>query len=273
MAVKPRNLILNLLLAAREDGMQARDAVAACALFGLRENTVRVALTRLAAEGMIEAAGRGAYRLGPAALPLASDVATWRTALTRLAGWKEGHWVAVHSGALGRSDRVALRRRERAFAMLGLRELEKGLYLRPDNLLGGVAGVRQRLQALGLEPEASVFGMTDLDERRERVARALWDGGQLNRSYREHGRRLRQWLERAGELEPEAAAREAFLLGNEAIRTLVFDPLLPAPLVDECSRREFADAVTDFDAAGKVLWQSLQLLPAGAGMHGLISTH
>ncbi|MGC4062998.1 MAG: hypothetical protein QM749_20015 [Aquabacterium sp.] len=67
MSPNPKNLILNLLLAA--DGMPliAADAVSSCALFGIRENSVRVALVRLSAAGMVESAGRGAYQLGPQA--------------------------------------------------------------------------------------------------------------------------------------------------------------------------------------------------------------
>ena len=51
MAPNPKHLILNLLMAA--DGpLTSREAVGACALFGIRENSVRVALVRLAAAGL-----------------------------------------------------------------------------------------------------------------------------------------------------------------------------------------------------------------------------
>ena len=65
MKPNPRSLILNLLLATEGDPLSARDAISSCALFGIRENSVRVTLVRLASAGLIEAAGRGAYRLGP----------------------------------------------------------------------------------------------------------------------------------------------------------------------------------------------------------------
>lgn len=256
MTPKPRSLILNLLLAAEGEPLSARDAIAACALFGLRENSVRVTLVRLAAAGLIEAAGRGTYRLGPNATGLATDVATWRTAEARLGAWA-GDWLAVPVGALGRSDRVALRARDRALALLGLRELERGLFLRPDNLVGGVEAVRARLYKLGLEAEAAVFVARGLDPAREQRARALWDGAALTRGYREMRQRLEDWLARAEELEPEVAARESFLLGHEAIRQLVFDPLLPAPLVDTEARHAFTETVRRFDRAGHRIWQQL----------------
>ncbi|MEO8655773.1 MAG: PaaX family transcriptional regulator C-terminal domain-containing protein [Ramlibacter sp.] len=254
MAANPRHLILNLLLGSESQALTARDAVIACALFGVRESSTRVALARLAVAGLIETTGRGAYRLGPNAQGLAAEVANWREAEQKVCEWSGG-WIAVHVGTLGRRDRAALRARERALQLLGLAELERSLYVRPANLVGGVAAVRERLHSLGLESAAAVFVAQDFDPKRERQARALWDGRELTRRYRETKRRLEAWLARADSLAPEVAAREAYVLGNDAIRELVFDPLLPAPLVDAAARSAFVDAVVRFDAAGHAVWQ------------------
>lgn len=263
MIPNPRTLILNLLLAADGQTLSAREAIASCALFGIRENSVRVALARLAGGGLIESAGRGRYRLGPNATGLAAEVASWRTAEQRVRHW-DGTWVAVHVGGLGRSDRVALRARDRALALLGLREMDRGLFLRPDNLTGGVEAVRERLYKLGLDTSAAVFSLRELDPARDVRARQMWDGEALTRGYLDMSRRLNRWLEQADDLEPDVAARESFLLGNDAIRQLVFDPLLPAPLVDAGARRTFSDTVRLFDAAGHRIWQQLRLTPATA---------
>ena len=56
-------------------------------------------------------------------------------------------------------------------------------------------------------------------------------------------------------LDPDVAAREAFLLGGAAIRKVVFDPLLPPPFVDTEARRAFVETVERFDRAGRVIWQ------------------
>jgi phenylacetic acid degradation operon negative regulatory protein len=253
-----RSLILNLLLASEERRQSARELVAGCALFAIRENSVRVALVRLTADGLVELAGRGAYRLGPRAAVLASDVATWRTAEERVRAWNGG-WIAVHVGPLGRSNRVVLRSRDRALSMLGLRELDRGLYVRPDNLAGGVAHARMRLCKLGLDESAAVFAAHDLDAEREARARRLWDGDALSQTYRSTRRELEQWRCRADSLDAETAAREAYLLGNDAIRLLVFDPLLPEPLVDVNERRALAAAVRIHDQIGRALWQRLRL--------------
>ena len=54
------------------------------------------------------------------------------------------------------------------------------------------------------------------------------------------------------------------LLGNEAIRLLVFDPLLPAPLVDVDERRAFAAVGRRHDESGRAIWRRLHLAPGGA---------
>jgi phenylacetic acid degradation operon negative regulatory protein len=252
----PRGLLLRLFLVARDEPFAAREAVVACAIFGIRENAARVTLARLVASGMIEPAGRGAYRLAARAAGFANEVATWRDAERRLRRWS-GQYLAVHCGGLGRSDRSALRRRDRALRLFGLRELEPGLFLRPDNLEGGVEAARGRLASLGLDAGASVFMASGFDANREQQARGLWDGKALSLGYGKTRVQLERWLENASTLETDVAARQSFLLGDRAIRQLVFDPLLPEPLVDTEARREFIGTLRRFDAAGRAIWRHL----------------
>ncbi|MGQ0598386.1 PaaX family transcriptional regulator C-terminal domain-containing protein [Aquabacterium sp.] len=259
MPPNPKNLILNLLLANDGTPLTAADAVGSCALFGIRENSVRVALVRLGAAGLIASAGRGAYRLGPQAAHLAEELSSWRSSESRVCDW-HGAWIMVSTGHLGRSDRTALRTRQRALALLGFKELNDTLHVRPDNLIGHAPIVRERLRKLGLELDAPVFAATDLPPELDARARTLWQGEALNSAYRQTRQKLQDWMARADELEPEVAARECYLLGNEAIRQLVFDPLLPEPLVDAAERRAFTATVLAFDQAGHRIWR--ERLPA-----------
>lgn len=260
MKPSPRPLVFGLLLGAEGEALSVRDLINACRLFGVKESSVRVALVRMSAEGLIRAAGRGSYELGEKSAEFAADIASWRDAEKRVRPNWNGDWIAVPVGGLGRSDRSALRSRDRALALLGLRELEDSLYIRPDNLVGGVTAVRERLHKRGLDRHAPVFVARQFDEAREKKARELWNGGALTRQYRETRLKLERWLEKADNLETEAAARESYLLGREAIRALVFDPLLPAPLVDVDERRRYVEAVVHFDRAGHLIWQQLRSL-------------
>lgn len=167
MPVSARHLILNLLMAVEGGTLSAREVVAACNALRIQGNNARVALTRLNASGMLITTGRGTYRLGPQAAPLADEISGWRETTARVREWN-GDWVAVHVGPAGRSDRAALRARGRALGLLGLAEFERGLFLRPDNLAGGVDVARERLGRLGLGAGATVFIARGLEPSRER---------------------------------------------------------------------------------------------------------
>lgn len=258
MKLKPRQLLLNLMTVAGDTPLTVQDAVSVCRLFGITENSARVSLTRLSTEGLVQSAGRGCYRLTSRAEELAADVRGWRIALDTLRPW-QGHWIGVHTAGLGRTDRAALKRRERALEMSGFRPLEKDLFLRPDNLAGGVAAVRERLQRLGLEAQAPVFLLSGLDAAGQARAKALWDTAALNAGYEDTRREMEGWLQAADELDQEAAARESFVMGDQAIRQMVFDPLLPDSLVDAAARQAFVDTLLRFDRAGQAIWRRLYL--------------
>lgn len=251
---KAKNIILDLLSAQGGQPVTAQQLIAACALFGVTANNVRVTLARLSAEGLVEAAGRGSYRLGPEARELAGEVATWRNAEQRMRDWSGG-FIQVFTGELGRSNRVALRRRQRALGMLGFKEYKRGLYLRPDNIERDLNAVRTRLGLLGLEAEACICVVTEFACADADRVMQLWDGAQLSQRYRKLSQQLRNWLQRSTELEPDVAAREAFVQGGQAIRQVVFDPLLPAPMIDAAARHDFLQTVSRFDEAGRAIWQ------------------
>ncbi|MGP1630185.1 MAG: PaaX family transcriptional regulator C-terminal domain-containing protein [Giesbergeria sp.] len=250
---QPKHLLLELLLASGDNPLPVGHAVAAGAVFAISENHVRVTLARLAAQDMVLATERGAYRLGPAAQGLAQDVGNWRQAAQRLRPWT-GQYVAVHCGALARSDRTATQQRERALHLLGFAELQRDFYLRPDNIETDIAAIRQRLLTLGLEASAVVCSCSSFDAATETAIDALWDGTVLNEGYRATQQRLQDWLAGAARLPTAQAARESFFLGGAAIRQLVYDPLLPEPMVDGALRQAFIDSVHAFDDAGRAIW-------------------
>jgi phenylacetic acid degradation operon negative regulatory protein len=278
-SVRPtaKSLILDLLSTARGGAMPVRALVAAAALFEIGENGVRVELARLTARGLVQRNERGQYVLARAAAPVHERVSAWKDVEDAHVAWTGG-WIAVHTAGLPRRDRVALRRRERALRFLGLRELHAGLWIRPDNLRGGVAKVTQVLRALGLEASAPTFVMTELAPELEANARGLWDTDALRADYREltaaldaSERRL-EAIERrleAGERGCEASARglaampprhalvESFLLGGRAIRTLALDPLLPEALVPSAERSALVEAMQRYDRVGRRLWADL----------------
>jgi phenylacetic acid degradation operon negative regulatory protein len=306
-AVKPtaKRIILELLSAT--DGHEAASSslVAAGKLLGVAETSVRVTLTRLVADGTLELTGRGSYRLGDATAALTRQVTSWRELEKQVRRW-DGAWVCVQAGSSG-GDRSLTRRRGRALRLLGFRALDHTpghtsghtsghasghasghtsghasgrtsgqtsghtswhtLSLRPDNLDGGVAALRERLYALGVEDEALVFRATELDGDTDARARRLWDAERLTQAYHQTRDRIDRWLHAVTELPLRTAAREAFFFGGDVLRMILFDPRLPEPLVDVAARRALVEAGKRLDAAGRVLWAQL------FGMqHGLVIT-
>jgi phenylacetic acid degradation operon negative regulatory protein len=248
-----KSLILDLLSTLRRGAMPVRALVAAGALFGIAGNPMRVALARLLAAGLVERDERGRYRLGARAEAVGTQIASWRKIDERVRPWSGG-WVGVHTAGLGRSERRAVKRRGRAFRFLGFRELRPELLIRPDNLAGGAVAVREQLHRLGLEPEAPVFALRELDTRFEGRARKLWDVEALRGAYRSSREAVEGSARKLPGLTPDRAMTESFLLGGRVIRQIVLDPLLPEPIVPAGERRALVSAMIDYDRIGRAAW-------------------
>jgi len=237
--------------------MPVRALVEAGALLGIEENNLRVSLARLYASRRIERDARGRYRLGPAVAAISLRLRNWRELGTRQRTWR-GDWIAVHCARLGRGP--ARRRRERALEMLGFRELETGLSLRPDNLRGGLANVREQLVALASGDEARdcalgrVFVIRDLDPTSDLEARDLWDADQLVCEAESSREALHRSEARLPQLPNDEAMVESFLVGGRVLRQLVRHPMLPTELLDPAPLDNLLEAMQQYDALGRDSW-------------------
>jgi phenylacetic acid degradation operon negative regulatory protein len=243
----PRSLALDLISTLRGESMPVGALVAAAALFEIPENRMRVAVTRLLGADELLRDERGRYRLGPAAAPVNQHVVSWRQMEARLCRW-EGGWVALQRTSLTRGPG------ERAMRLLGFATFSRELALRPDNLCGGVAGVREELRALGLPAAAAVFAVRDFDAASEARARALWDVAALRARYARNRLALEKSEARLVRATEAAGMVESFRLGGRVIRDLVQDPLLPEPLLPMAERRALLAAMRRYDRAGRRLW-------------------
>lgn len=251
----PKKIILGLLLARRNQPLSAKVAIRACALFDLTENNVRVTLVRLSADGLIQSPKRGLYVLGPVAEKTALDVSGWRQASERLQAWNRGWIMLLTQPLLGSAERGDRKRWRSALSMLGMRELEAGVWLRPDNFRDGSEAVRERSVRLGLPRQALVFHASHMDDATQKRAEGLWDVHELEEGYREQTVFLKKWLSGWEQMDPEQAARESYLYGTTAIRRLVFDPWLPEEMVDSPARARYFETVREFDSTGQEIWR------------------
>ena len=254
--VSAKAVVLEVLSAGEsiyQGTLPVRSLVQAASVFDIAENSVRVAIVRLRADGLLESPGRGEYRLGPSAQIVNDKIHGWRTVSGRVGDW-DGSWASVYTADLSRTDRPALRRRLRALRFLGFQELKPGLFIRPNNLTPGIDGIRDELVALGLDSNASVFRMDELNPTQEQRARALWDSGALEQTYSTLHTEIAVSMGRLEELPLDDSVREVFLLGREGIRQVVLDPLLPEPLVDEDKRSSMVNVLQSYCDRGLSLW-------------------
>jgi phenylacetic acid degradation operon negative regulatory protein len=241
-----RSFLLDLLSTLRRGAMPVRALVEAAALFDIAEGSVRVALTRLLAQGLVERDERGSYRLGRNAEPVRNRVAAWRDLPSQLRAWS-GAWIGVAGAARGG---------DRALGLLGFRALTKAIAVRPDNLAGGIDRVRDDLAALGLAPGALVCELRELDPVSEARARTLWDDDGLVGRYRRHCREIETSARRLRARSAEQAMVESFRVGGAALRTLAKDPLLPEPIVPARERDALVAAMREYDALGRSSWSA-----------------
>ena len=251
-----RSVIIELLSVAwsSAEAIPVRLILDACAIFDFNENSVRVSLAKMRAEGLVETPERGLYRLGPAARPVTERVLAWRSVGERTIAWDRS-WVSAFTGHLSRTDRPTLRRRTRALRLLGFAELELGLFVRPNNLADGIPALREQLVHLGMEREAIVGRLDDLSDRDLNRATALWEREALLDLYADLAAELRRSSEERGKLPLPAALREAYLLGREVLRTIALDPLLPEELVPTAPRQELIETMIEYNETGTALWR------------------
>ncbi|HEY3141816.1 MAG TPA: hypothetical protein VGJ86_11840, partial [Acidimicrobiales bacterium] len=126
-----RSVMLSVLLGTHPPKLPVRTLVRVGQLFDIPEGTVRVALSRMAADGEI-AADNGTYHLSGRLLDRATRQDESRAPHTRR--WS-GRWTAAIVTATGRpaAERTALRR---AMTDLRMAERREGVWMRPANLIG-----------------------------------------------------------------------------------------------------------------------------------------
>lgn len=111
---------------------------------------------------MIQSVERGIYQLSPSAKDWAKVILNRKNGIKQTKEWQQ-HYLAVFTGTLGRIDRTALKKRERALRQFGFKELETGIYIRPDNLAYSFEKTCDELVLAGLEKEAKICIIQHVD--------------------------------------------------------------------------------------------------------------
>lgn len=215
-----RSVLLSVLLGSHPPELPVRALVRTGALFGIPDGTIRVALSRMAAEGDVDA-DAGRYRLagrllvrqrrqdeGRAAATLEWD-GSWEVVVAAPSAGRAGGGRAAPSRTATRAELAEL---AGVLATLRLAEWRDGVWARPANLARTLppdlpGGARLLCSASLADPAG--------------LAAALWD--------------LDGWARRARNLEEAMGGRPdpalQFTISAAAVAHLRDDPLLPPELL------------------------------------------
>jgi phenylacetic acid degradation operon negative regulatory protein len=253
--IEATQLILDLYarLAGREFGLPL--LARAGKPFDISEAAFRTALTRLKREGRVESTQRGRYRLIGRKSALLERVGAWREVQSRQKSWS-GAWVVAIANPDARVDRTVWRRALRAFAFEGFRQVSPNIFARPNNLRGGVPGVRQRMSDLGVPQSILIASLGDLEETTVSQWMATWKIDEINDDLSSAITRLRKSIQRLEGKSDGNAAAETLLLGRRTVRTILENPLLPSEFGSENKLEQLIAIMSEYDVFGRDIWAS-----------------
>eukprot|EP00439_Symbiodinium_sp_Y106_P088361 s1_g897.t1 len=251
-----KRLVLSLFGALDDEALPIPKLILGGNVFGIEESAVRVATNRLVSDGVLSLQERGWYGIGEGGEPLYEASRAWQRQDNRLVDW-DGGWFCVHVSHLGRSDRKALRARNRALMLGGFAEFKEGLWVRPNNISLATDTLADELRRLGLDADAIVLRAEDLIHPQSESIGSLWDRRELEASYSAALKAMEASEAALASKSQAAAAREVLEIGSAVVSVLTHDPLLPNGFVDTALRRSVYDAMLRYDALGKSIWETL----------------
>lgn len=252
-SLSPARLILDLLDADPEGMSRTRRLLAAGSVFRFSSNQMRVALSRLASEGLLVNKARGQYALSDTAEQLRTEIQRWQHIESQRQPW-QNDWATILCGNLAAESSAQFRRQSRALSLRGLRRWRPGVWVRPDNLKGGLPRLITDLQSLGLDAIQGSFLVNNADADTEQELLSLWDTESLNREYHTRLADIRAATRRLVAPRPGLLI-ETMELGSDTIRFLLKDPLLPDGLTDSQCRHALIESMHEYDRLGRELWQ------------------
>ena len=252
--INARHLILDLLYASHDATASIKRILYAAHLLGISDNSVRVAVSRLNQENMIQTCERGIYQLVEKKFDT-SVIRLIKSPKMQLMEQWDGVYYVIYTAHLGRVDRTALSKREKTLHYYGFKPLEQHLYLRPANLGLPQELLKEQMIQFGCEPEIRMFQATQFQSEAEIMR--LWDIEALNMGYQQVIGTVQAWFEAYPNLALEQAAISAFYMAKKAIFNLRADPLLPNHWVNAEQRMQCEYATQQIEHKGQQLWQEV----------------
>lgn len=248
-----KRLILSLLSQPNMSTLSLRQLGAWGDVLGQKPAAIRVTAGRLVKEDLLSKTRRGVYTIGPDGRALRDQASAWITTLDQVGDWNGG-WYCAHTGHLGKAIRRNVRGRQRALRLLGFRELVVGLWVRPDNLSHSATDMHIKLSQLGSETGVIVSRAVDLRQVGMTPPLTLWPRADLDAGYMRAVEVLEQSEQRLQGQGLRAVTRETFVIGENVIRQINADPLLPSECVDADARKRLVQAMQRYGEYCHPFW-------------------
>jgi phenylacetic acid degradation operon negative regulatory protein len=203
--------------------------VRVAAEFGVTQNALRSAVSRMTSEGWLSArraGGRPRYRLTQRALALI-DEGTARIYGRHREGWN-AQWLLV-SYSLPERRRGQRDRLRQGLSFLGFGALGNGIFVSPHDLR---VEVRDLILRCGVERDVTMhYGALEWPREPGALIERAWDLSEVERRYRDFVREIRGQLADESRLDDREAFRRRFLLTHAFRRFPFIDPDLPDELL------------------------------------------
>jgi len=201
-----RSVVLSVLLGAHPAWATASELIRLTDDFGIKESTLRVALTRMVGAGDLVRSADG-YRLSDRLL--ARQRRQDDSMLPPMREWN-GDWLVVVVTSVGTGARARATLRNTMYQK-HFSELREGVWMRPANLEPGFdADIASRVRVL-----------TARDDAPGQLVGELWDLS----AWASNGHRL------LGEMDAASDVPSRFVIAAAMVRHLLTDPMLPAELL------------------------------------------
>jgi phenylacetic acid degradation operon negative regulatory protein len=203
-----RSVVLSVLLGAHPAWATASELIRLTADFGIKETTLRVALTRMVGAGDLIRSADG-YRLSDRLLARQSRQDEAMRPRTR--AWRKD-WHVVIVTSVGTDARTRAAQRASMYRKR-FGELREGVWMRPDNL------------DFDLDPDVAdrMRVLKARDDAPEQLATQLWDLP----AWAQAGHRLLDEMAEASDIPGR------FVVAAAIVRHLLTDPMLPAELLPD----------------------------------------
>lgn len=249
-----QKLILDVLKLNQPYHSNVRNIIQLGDVFDISENTMRVTLTRLCRSGLIDSPKRGFYKITPKATEVEQELWNWRKQQDIVQDW-HGDYVMLSYEKTPQQDSITHKKNQKYLKLMGFAVFEHSLYIRPNNLVYPPNMIKEKLIKLGITTPFTIFIAQGFELGNEQLIQKLWQPAKINQYYSEHTDKMRHWMMHQHLYSQRQLIQESYLICQDAIRHIFFDPLLPEPYIVTQKRQDFLEMTIRFEHNGIKLWR------------------